>query len=559
MVCHKEVTFPCTKETCSIVYSPLVAFDQVVLNVYGVYKGPADPGPWPTEHLIGSVRITGREAITGTGHAHEIVTDYGRKVGTLQWSFINSTLWGRSDLDYNESRMLVSKKGVIEHQLNIAQTYMSTMISSISNHINDKFEYHPGFGAQTSSFSEVWYRGYQIPYAILLTSMQSLKASASAMEGVFSWWLLIGLSNMGLMTLPPASDRKAMGALIGELFTVFFKGCIYSADHVVTGQNTYEDEEQWMPVGSFPNLHTIGYDCEDGTLYCTELLHAFKKATFINPDLRTIQTYLLNFSICSAIGQLKKASSETGKDEYGMHAFCLLIDRRRFTGKVVEDVYPTILLESTNYFSSIFAVKDDNKEVDTARYEAQDAALQDIARRDMTEEMHLRYIIGMKAPSVSIVHAHMFGLLEALYTDDDGTASSSSSVTPLYHHYLAVSKEHKNVIGIPLHGLLFGDFSGATFMKMQTVNTKDMEICRPVLACIPPARLPGIKHIKEGDTPSPLAPDHWRFIVKDLTSVVGKEASCLERIQEKLKGETKRVLLFDDCPVLFIDVKKQSL
>ena len=113
--------------------------------------------------------------------------------------------------------------------------------------------------------------------------------------------------------------------------------------------------DQWTMPGTYPSIAHVAYDCEDGAELQLELAYLLKHSTFVSRELRRIQRYLRDYSLCFAIVELSKAGH---KECY--HALAMMVPTAYIVNQITRvkqqtpdskpvEYKPTILLESTMY------------------------------------------------------------------------------------------------------------------------------------------------------------------------------------------------------------------
>ena len=570
---------------------------HIMMNVFGYYAN-TDKGAWPALHHIGFAT----SPLTHSKVSLVLRSETTAVLGNVQFEIVTHSA---SEQVYK----IMGIKDRFTPALQLATQYAENMTTRLTIKFHKECTLSPLFENTSSPLTHVTIRGQVLPMAYVLASVTKVTSDYQQAILIFSWWLQFAKSNLGLDLCDDISNNYSddfLSELIAEMFTLPMKGLIYSHDSYKNQFGLFTEEEQWTLLTMFPDLSAACFDCEDGMIMCVQVLNAFMALTFpteqssqdatswnIIEELNFIQSHLRDYQICYAIGQLKVGEDEaTKKPEYVLHAFPLLLDKCLFTATSItqtKHAKPTILLETTNYLSSMFTEKERNNEHEALAFDKQDTIMDDFALKsesqlqqeresisssvrnknnqqskvDSTLDEHWRYIIHFKAPVRRIVSEHIFGLLHSLFTQV-GNEFVQFHVTT--EKESANNNSHSDVklkvaIGGDITDILFGGARKSNkdsiyFKRFCTVTEKDLQAMSPLALQNVPFSLP---YTEAGARiPHPLnSLTHKRFLVKH----VGCNFDIgiiRDRFKKLIKGNEQMyeitTYLFAKCKMTIFDV-----
>jgi hypothetical protein len=455
-------------------------YASLVFNVFGEYAN-ADAGTWVAQHHVCTGRIALESLLNPAANKDtpaeiEMVSQGGRKYGRISITFVIKDV--KSDPKFDKG---------LEGQRATAMEKVRGMIAEMHKAVGTR-EYAADWGEFVPKFVEVVFRGMKMPVAAVLASLSNVKAKPEELNATFGWWLHLATSNCGVTeTVQQNTPDDVKAELLGEIFTMMFKGLVYATDGVRVGKRgayKFEPEDQWTPLLMFPNLARACFDCEDGMITCLQLLYAFRVGKMpATGELRVLQEHLSKYAACFALGQIRSNDDDTEDGAkpptYILHAFPLLLDRRLLLQSSSKDVsstttdnlLPTILLETTNYLSSS-VVAADLSQTSEKRARRYDETAKEFMDENHNDDAHKHFIVHTKAPGRRILTMQAYGLLHSIYCVDTPTNSATDAIT----HYHAVNTS--GGVGVSMTDILL---LGQQTTTKSMSNSKSRNQIHPVL------------------------------------------------------------------------------
>ena len=157
---------------------------------------------------------------------------------------------------------------------------------------------------------------------------------------------------------------------LSEMVTLVARALMYRNDTVRLTGDRFKFVDQWVRLGSFPDLELAAFDCEDAGEYSLELLSVLQKLKISNssPCLLYLQQLLSHYTIFLAIGQINLDPFSNKKPpRYTAHAFVICLDSTyiedlikdesmRFLSRTPDArlFYPSVIIDPTNYQESVW-------------------------------------------------------------------------------------------------------------------------------------------------------------------------------------------------------------
>jgi hypothetical protein len=564
--------------------------NMVMFNMFGSYVND-DKGAWLATHHVGMATCN----LNCAGVPQEIISETGVVLGDLVFVFNTQT-------PYDPVHGIIEKQDSFGPLLQKILESEFHSIQDMTKHFDKCCVLSDQFRTTASKLIKVKMRNQQLTIMEVLAGLSSVEYNRRRAVDTFGWWLKIAKSNMGLKDAPPCwldLGENVVGEIISEMFTVPLKGMIYSHDSYRADSGLFESEEQWTPLVMFPDLSKACFDCEDGMILCVQYLTVFMKLTLnahsensCESQLSYIQKYLADYQICYAVGQLKvDEDAATHEPKYVLHAFPLLMDKNWFKSaqQRATDMKPTILMETTNYLSSMFNASQRDNTQDGLDFDNQDKLLDELSLRvkttdvssfsnssssgspsakpalDEAQDEHWRFILHFKAPVSRIVSESIFGLLHSVFTTQGS----------MFKQYIAIARPKTAVkpyiVGASITDVLFNKTDKVYF---KTLNSIDMKNKQNIVGLQnPPFTLPICVASKTQPTmfskaPPALKATHRRFIVKDtgnsssidtLRSRFNKILSGASSTKTKLKIHEHETYLFQNCKMFIFDIPKEAI
>jgi hypothetical protein len=142
--------------------------------------------------------------------------------------------------------------------------------------------------------------------------------------------------------------------------TMLPRGLHYTDDIRRTGRNRTEAVDQWSQLGTFPELATTGFDCEDGAGLVMSVLYLLRNMRFRDAQLTRMQAFANQYTPLFTLGNMKVGPGSNAETDYVPHAYVIMVDRTWFEGHLKPDTavngpfLPAMSLESTAYLSGVW-------------------------------------------------------------------------------------------------------------------------------------------------------------------------------------------------------------
>jgi hypothetical protein len=305
----------------------------------------------------------------------------------------------------------------------------------------------------------------RLPILLFAYSCKRIRANTNSVQRTMSHMLKVATVSLGYdlqsMVLGPM-DAVKYGNVLSEMCCQHFRGLIYCRDTTRTAYSDCKPTDLWSHLSAFPRDFasnesvSLGYDCEDGSMWVLEFLHLLRHSKFDKQEegLCRMQQFVNQYAPCFTIGKLGQGEGRDPVD----HAYVVLFDKR-FLRRQKAAYWNTIVIESTTHSTgSWYAAACDDAEKRTQERDAFDAAQQLFYVSDpdgttvFSNPMGMRKGVKLLAKVGVLLEKGMYGNVDMLCCPDlDGevvqfAVNSPSSVggqgapaMDLFLHYSRVS------------------------------------------------------------------------------------------------------------------------
>ena len=536
-----------------IAYNCNEVYDFIIMNVYSTFNN-GDEGAWKElQHMIGSSLVPLSDIISGELVIVDFFSEAKNVQGQIKIKLVKQN--SNNPIKYTSKTDLdIKKKKAKESVYAFEKLHKSNLKGK---------QFNIAFSSNPPQFTSISYRGDRLPIPVILSSLRNIKMQKEHFEQTMLHWLKIAKANCGyklsITRLHPPSDAYTLGEIIAEMFTMPFKGFVYSHDRNFMRRSLF-DEDQWMSILSFPDLPNASFDCEDSAITTLEIINAFRDATFTDQELLFIQQKLLpRYATCVILGLLKVSDDASKPESWVYHAYPIFLDKNLFVDGSKGPLMPSVLLECTSYTASTFSEEACVDEAKGYQFDKGDMLFDEAKDTSCSPpqkgktfsvqaglEAHLRFVLHLKAPVSRVCSSLVYGQIHTIFTCESNDCKDGIQLC-VYNPY-----DKDGIIGI--EALTLFKMKQEFTMKL-TMKVTDLDIANmtPLLHCNTPVTLPTTLTCQ--NTTIPIYDGKGlRYIMKDIDSTFLQVA--LKELDDfgEQKAKHTRLNLFDGCPMYIVDV-----